>query len=82
MAGPFEIATKAALKEMIDKHVQESKFGSFLSPRAQSDLIQDVYDLILTSRQLKSVGDRMLGNAVSDPQPGRASRAPHLRGGK
>lgn len=77
MPGPFEIATKAALKELIEKHVQESKFGAFISPRGQSDLIDDVYELILTSRQLKSAGDRMLGQGA--PSPSRESQAPHLR---
>ena len=79
MPGPFEIATKAALKELIDKHVQESKFGSFLSPHGQSELINDVYELILNSRQLKSVGDRMLGlNQAPERVPTR-HRPPHLR---
>ena len=64
MAGPFEIATKAAIQEILEKHVQSSKFGSFMSQRGQSAMIEDIYELLLTSRKLKTIGDRVLSGQM------------------
>ena len=75
MAGPFEIATKAAIQEILERHVQSSKFGSFLSSTSQSAMIDDVYELLLTSRKLKTVGDRVLAGQM----PGGNTKQVHTR---
>ncbi len=68
MAGAFEHATRVAIQELIESHAQTSKFGYVLSTDSFKDLTDALYDLLLTSRNLKSAGDRILGN-TSAPQP-------------
>lgn len=66
MPGPFELATKIAIKEIIENHTTASKFGAFLSEEATADLISEIYDLIVMSRNLKSAGDKIIaGNMGS-----------------
>ena len=52
MANPFEIATRAAIEEMIQNHTQSGKFGFILTEASFTDLTEDLYNLILTSRTL------------------------------
>ena len=60
MASAFEQATRAAIEELIQTHSQASKFGYVLSQDSFQELTGAIYDLLLTSRNLKSAGDRIL----------------------
>ena len=75
MAGVFEGATRVAIAEIIQKHAQESKFGYILSQESYQAVIDDVYDLLKTSRNLKSAGDRFLSRSMEgDNQTDRRRR--------
>jgi hypothetical protein len=81
MAGAFEIATKAAIEEIIEAHAQKSKFGFILTDENFRNLADDFYQLLMNSRNLKSLGDRILpgtssrqGQAVSPVLPGGRTR--------
>ena len=56
----FESVTRVAIEEIIAKHSEESKFGYILSKDALKELTDDFFDLLMTSRNLKSAGDRFL----------------------
>lgn len=71
--GTFENVTKVALAEIIRTHSQESKFGLMLSDDSFQALVDDLFDLMLTSRSLKTAGDRFLANG------GPATTAPTQR---
>lgn len=73
MAGAFEIATKSAIREIILNSVHESRFGYVLSQDNLEALNDQIFDLILTSRNLKAAGDRMLSQGMA-PGPGASSR--------
>lgn len=60
MPGPFELATKVAIKEIIENNTTSSKFGAFLSADAACDLVDEIYQLVVMSRKLKDAGDRLL----------------------
>jgi hypothetical protein len=73
MAGAFEIATKSAIREIILNSVHESRFGYVLSQDNLDALNDQIFDLILTSRNLKAAGDRMLSQGMA-PANGASSR--------
>lgn len=80
MAGAFEIATKAAIDEIIESHAQKSKFGYILTDENFRHLADDLYQLLMNSRNLKAVGDRVFqGGPVST---GRSPSGPVLPGGR
>lgn len=64
MRGTFESVTKVAIEEIIRGHAQESKFGYVLSPDSFKELTADLFELLLTSRNLKSAGDRLITGAA------------------
>ncbi len=68
MPTPFETATRAAIEEMIQNHTQSGKFGYILTEAGVTDLTNDIYSLLLTSRNLKSAGDRFMQQSVPAPQ--------------
>lgn len=69
MAGAFEIATRAAIEELIQTHAQASKFGYIITNDGVEDLTNALYTLLATSRTLKNAGDRFLaGGAPQQPQ--------------
>jgi hypothetical protein len=68
MASMFESTTRVAIEEMIVKNAKESKFGYILSKDNMSDLINDFYDLLQTSRNLKTAGDRILKQGMPPPK--------------
>jgi hypothetical protein len=74
MPGPFEAATRAAIEELIQNHGQESKFGYVLTHESSKKLIDALFQLLQTSRSLKSAGDRMLTGGMAPI----ASKAPSL----
>jgi len=63
MAGLFESVTRVAIEEILRNHTQPSKFGMILTPEAFQDLTDDLFNLLVTSRELKSAGDRIIGGA-------------------
>lgn len=63
MASTFELATRAAIKEIISKNVSESKFGFVMTHEALSDICDDLYNLLVTSRNLKAAGDRWIAKS-------------------
>lgn len=75
MAGAFEVATRAAIEELIQMHAQPSKFGYILTHEGARSLTDSIYDLLLTSRSLKSAGDKFMAGGA--PQPKR--QGPRLR---
>jgi len=79
VAGMFETATKIAIGEIIAKHAKESKFGHILTRESLQELTSDLFDLLLTSRNLKTAGDRMLQGGVPASPRGASKRDP--RGG-
>lgn len=80
MASPFEVATRAAIEEVIANHAKKSKFGYLLSEESFQSLATDLYEFVVTSRNLKAAGDRMLG--VSTPKPIPRTTLPHRPGSR
>ena len=68
VAGPFEVATRAAIEELIQMHAQSSKFGYILTHDGTRELVDSLYDLLLTSRSLKSAGDKFMTGGVTRPK--------------
>lgn len=74
MASAFEMATRAAIREIISQHVSESKFGYVMTHESMADICEDIYGLLVTSRNLKTAGDRFI--AQGGIGSGGAGRAP------
>lgn len=70
--GTFETVTKVALAEIIRSHSQESKFGAVITGDSLEELVDDLFDLMLTSRTLKSAGDRFLQGSPTSSPAGRS----------
>lgn len=68
MAGAFEIATRSAIREIILATVHESKFGYVLSHENLEALNSQLFDLFVTSRNLKAAGDRMIAQGFAPAQ--------------
>lgn len=78
MAGAFEIATRSAIREIITGVVQPSKFGYVMTHEALEEIGEQIFDLIVTSRNLKAAGDRMIAQGfVPNPSSG-AKRGPKV----
>lgn len=73
MSSPFEVAARVAIEEIILDHADASKFGYFLSKDSVKTLTNDLYDLLKTSRSLKSLGDRMMQGGA-DTTPSKPTR--------
>ena len=67
MASPFEIATKIAIKEMVENHSSKSKFGVFMTEENINTLVAELFQLVLTSRSLKANGDRIISGMSASP---------------
>ena len=63
MRGLFETVTRVAIEEILRNHTQSSKFGLLVTPEGFQELTDDLYNLLITSRELKAAGDRMIGSA-------------------
>jgi hypothetical protein len=74
MAGAFEIATRSAIQEIILNAVQPSKFGYVLSQEGLQEVSDQLFDLFVTSRNLKSAGDRMIAQGLVPPGVTRDKR--------
>ncbi len=67
MAGLFETVTRVAIEEILRNHTQSSKFGLLVTPEAFQELTDDLLNLLVTSRELKAAGDRMVGGVSPSP---------------
>lgn len=67
MAGAFETATRSAISEIIMNAVQPSKFGFVMSQDGFEEICDQIFDLLVTSRNLKSAGDRMIAQGFIPP---------------
>lgn len=79
MPGTFENVTKVAIEEIIKSHTSASKFGYIMSEEALMELVSDFFNLLLTSRSLKTAGDRMLKGGTMQPKIKSPERSPLLR---
>lgn len=80
MASTFELATRAAIKEIITKNIDESRFGFVMTHDSLGDICDELFNLLVTSRNLKAAGDRWVSrNAPSAPMGESRSRSPHGR---
>ena len=77
MQGPFESVTRVAIDEIIREHGESSKFGLFFTDEKIKAVVDDMFQLLLTSRTLKSAGDKMLAGGIdTGPPQGAVSRPP------
>lgn len=79
MAGAFEIATRSAIREIIVDAVQESRFGYVMTHEALQQISDQLFDLFMTSRNLKSAGDRMLAQGFVPGMNPTAAKKPKPR---
>lgn len=79
MAGAFEVATRSAIREIIVDAVQESKFGYVMSHEALQQISDQLFDLFITSRNLKAAGDRMLAQGLMPGMNAAAAKRPKPR---
>lgn len=56
----FERVTKAAISDLIERCSSPSKFGRLMSADESEELRDEFFNLIVTSRTLKSSGDRLV----------------------
>lgn len=66
MANVFETATKVAIREILENHAKPGKFGYFLSEDALILVTAELFDLVETSRSLKSAGDKFLSGSARE----------------
>ncbi len=72
MSKMLSAVTKVAVEEILRKHINESKFGYYLSSADFDECLTDLTQLMETSRNLKMAGDRFLQkNAASAPMKSR-----------
>ncbi|HYX34659.1 MAG TPA: hypothetical protein VE954_16285 [Oligoflexus sp.] len=79
MAGAFEVATRSAINEIIVDAVQESKFGYVMSHEALQQITDQLFDLFITSRNLKAAGDRMIAQGLVPGMNPAAAKKPKPR---
>ena len=65
MASTFESVTRVAIKEIITTKANESKFGFVMTHDDLHDICDDLFNLLLTSRNLKAAGDRVMAGGFS-----------------
>ena len=61
MASVFEDATRAAIEEILQEKLHESKYGYILTKEKYDALVQEIYSFFKASRNLKEAGDRFRG---------------------
>jgi hypothetical protein len=61
MATVFENATRAAIEEILQNKLHNSKHGFVLTKEGYKDLVDELYGFLKASRNLKEAGDRLLG---------------------
>ena len=68
MTGIFESITRVAIEEILMSYTRKSKFGYILPEESLSELSDEIVNLVVTSRNLKEAGDKLLAQGVN---PGR-----------
>lgn len=76
MRGLFESVTRVAIEEILKNHTQPSKFGLLVTPESFQELTEDLYNLLVTSRELKSAGDRLVGGTGTGAMGGVVAAPP------
>lgn len=71
MAGAFESVTRVAIAEIIRNRAQESKYGWVLAGDEFERAVDDLLELLKTSRDLKAAGDRFLAKQIANAKSGR-----------
>ncbi len=79
MRGTFETATRFAVEEIIRNRGHASKFGLILTEDTINGLIDDIVDLLITSRSLKASGDRFMKAMNSAAPPPTPNLPPNAR---
>ncbi len=74
MASTFESVTRIAIKEIITNKANESRFGFVMTHDDLQEICEDLFNLLLTSRNLKAAGDRMISGAVSGDKESRSRK--------
>lgn len=60
MQNPLSAATKVALEEIVQKHLNQSKYGYFLMADDLSELVDELSGFFETSRSIQTVGRKFL----------------------
>lgn len=70
MASVFETATKAAIEEILQDRLHDSKHGYVLTKDGYRCIVDEMYRFFQASRNLKEAGDKLIsgGLARSDPR--------------
>ena len=74
MPSPFESVARVAIDEIIKKHLVASKYGHFLTDDGLRDLSDELFEFLQTSRNLKTVGDRVLAGQLPHADAGKRLR--------
>jgi len=64
MASIFETATRAALEEILQDRLHDSKHGYVLTKDGYQQIIDGLYEFFKASRNLKEVGDRLMSGGL------------------
>ena len=65
MASIFESATRAAIEEILNERLFDSKHGYVLTKDGYAEIVDEFYRFLQTSRELKEVGDKMIGGVAA-----------------
>ena len=60
MSTTFETVSSIAIREIIIDQCKEMKFGYLMTEESLDSICQELTKLLVTSRELKSAGDRFL----------------------
>lgn len=64
--GIFEQATRQAVEEILRENSDRSEFGFFMNEEMMDRAIEDIYQLLAASRQLKARGDQLFSTLATD----------------
>ena len=70
MASVFESATKAALEEILQDRLHDSRHGYVMTKEGYKDTIESLYAFFKASRHLKEAGDKLIGSGPKRPTQG------------
>jgi putative AlgH/UPF0301 family transcriptional regulator len=63
MKSIFEQTLRVAIRDILAQHATEGKFGFVLTKESYELLVDELYDFLNTSRELKTAGDRMIARS-------------------
>ena len=64
MSGIFESVTRVAIEEILLNHAKEAKYGYVLPKDSLNELRDEIYNLLVTSRNLKAAGDKLINEGL------------------